>query len=48
MLEFLLSDINKAIERGAPIIEPSLSETDNDGWTPLHVATFWGHVMHLN
>ena len=32
VLEFLLE--NKA----------SLNVKDNDGWTPLHVATFWGHV----
>ncbi len=25
----------------------SLSVQDKDGWTPLHVATFWGHVSSL-
>lgn len=32
VLEYLLE--NKA----------SLNVRDNDGWTPLHVSTFWGHV----
>lgn len=31
VLEYLL--LNKA----------SINLRDNDGWTPLHVATFWGH-----
>ena len=35
VLEYLLE--NKA----------SLNPRDNDGWTPLHVATFWGHVCHF-
>ncbi|CAF0815179.1 unnamed protein product [Brachionus calyciflorus] len=43
VIEFLLVDVPKAIENGAPIAHPSLLVRDNDGWTPLHVATFWGH-----
>lgn len=43
ILEFLLIDCSLAIESGSRLIAPSLSVTDNDGWTPLHVATFWGH-----
>ncbi len=44
ILEFLLIDCQLAVESGAPLIGPSVLSTDNDGWTPLHVATFWGHV----
>ncbi len=44
ILEFLLVDCQIAIESGAGLIPPSIFATDNDGWTPLHVATFWGHV----
>ena len=45
ILEFLLIDCQLSIETGAPLIGPSIFVTDNDGWTPLHVATFWGHVI---
>lgn len=44
VLEFLLNDCQRAIENGAPIAPVSLSTRDEDGWTPLHVSTFWGHV----
>lgn len=40
----MLIDCTLAIESGAKLIPPSLLVIDNDGWTPLHVATFWGHV----
>jgi len=44
----LLIDCTLAIASGAKLIPPSLAVIDNDGWTPLHVATFWGHVsLHL-
>lgn len=43
ILEFLLIDCQLSVESGAPITGPSISVVDNDGWTPLHVATFWGH-----
>lgn len=43
ILEFLLIDCQLAVESGSPLIGPSISVTDNDGWTALHVATFWGH-----
>ena len=43
ILLFLLNDCQIAAESGAPIIPPTLTCRDNDGWTPLHVATFWGH-----
>lgn len=44
IIEFLLNDCLLAYENGAPLIPSSLYVKDNDGWTPLHVATFWGHV----
>jgi ankyrin repeat protein len=47
VLEFLLNDCHKAIENGAPIVPVDLASRDDDGWTPLHVATFWGHVSIL-
>jgi protein phosphatase 1 regulatory subunit 16A len=43
ILLFLLNDCQIAAESGAPVIPPTLTCRDNDGWTPLHVATFWGH-----
>lgn len=43
ILEFLLIDCQLSVESGAPMIGPSIKVLDNDGWTPLHVATFWGH-----
>jgi ankyrin repeat protein len=44
ILEFLLNDCQEAAEMGgAPIIPASISVKDRDGWSPLHVATFWGH-----
>jgi hypothetical protein len=43
ILEFLLIDCQLSVESGAPMIGPSIRVLDNDGWTPLHVATFWGH-----
>ena len=45
ILEFLLNECKSLAESGnTRIIPPSLLVKDNDGWTPLHVATFWGHV----
>jgi protein phosphatase 1 regulatory subunit 16A len=46
IIEFLLIDCKLAYESGAPLIKPSLLARDNDGWTPLHIATFWGHVIY--
>ena len=43
ILDFLLNECQIGAESGAPLIAPSLASRDNDGWTPLHVATFWGH-----
>lgn len=43
VLEFLFVDCLLAADSGLPILPPSISVRDNDGWTPLHVATFWGH-----
>ena len=43
ILEFLLIDCQLSVESGAPMIGPSITVVDNDGWTPLHVATFLGH-----
>lgn len=47
VIEFVLVDCQKLIETGAPISPASLLVKDNDGWTPLHVATFWGHVRKI-
>jgi protein phosphatase 1 regulatory subunit 16A len=43
IIEYLLYDCVKLAEndKDLPIIPPSINVTDNDGWTPLHVATFW-------
>jgi ankyrin repeat protein len=43
IIEFILNDCQEASENGAPFIPAVLSVKDKDGWTPLHVATFWGH-----
>lgn len=43
ILEFILNDCQEASQNGAPILPASQSIKDKDGWTPLHVATFWGH-----
>ena len=43
IIEFILNDCLEASENGAPIIPAVLTVKDKDGWTPLHVATFWGH-----
>ena len=47
IIQFLLNDCRLAHESGAPIIPSSLLSRDNDGWTPLHIATFWGHVNYI-
>jgi ankyrin repeat protein len=43
IIEFILNDCQDASENGAPILPAVLTVKDKDGWTPLHVATFWGH-----
>lgn len=45
VLDFLINDCQRAIDNGVPIVPVSLATRDEDGWTPLHVATFWGHVI---